>query len=209
MKNSLLILTCLKKTNICGVYRCRKKSLNVNLNGRSPHFLLQLFLLFVGCANAQPLGGTMLQWWKQQNVKHPDLFRTPQHVQNMCMIYCGIFKMLWICCVICNLQICGVSRMQIVGFSRLQIVALISSSLMLGLRLGLQFANCWVGVGVGVGFPISKFIDCWIFQCLNCCILWVFNLQIIKCGVGVYSLHYIFEVWWRSFNAWLLECFCL
>ncbi len=35
-----------------------------------------------------------------------------------------------------------------------------------------------------VEFPISKFIDCWVFQCLDCCIFWVSNLQIIGCGVG-------------------------
>jgi hypothetical protein len=55
-----------------------------------------------------------------------------------------------------NLQIFGVSIMQFVRFFRLQIVGLISNSLVLGLRLGFQFANCWVGVG----FPMSKFVDC-------------------------------------------------
>ncbi len=76
-------------------------------------------------------------------------------------------------------------------FSRLQIVGLISSSLVLvfpiflGLSLGFQFVDCWVGVGVG--FPISKFVDCWVFQCLDCCIFWVSNLQIIGCGVEFFS----------------------
>jgi hypothetical protein len=35
-----------------------------------------------------------------------------------------------------------------------------------------------------VEFPISKFIDCWIFQCLDCCIFWVSNLHILGVELG-------------------------
>jgi len=67
----------------------------------------------------------------------------------VCMIYCGVFRVLETCCVICSLQIFGVSILQLVGFFRLQIVGLISSSLVLG------------------------------FQCPSCCIFGDFNLQIV------------------------------
>jgi hypothetical protein len=61
MKNSLLILTYFKSSNICGVFRCRSKSLDTNLNGRLPHFLLQVFLWFVRCVGAQTLKGKTFQ----------------------------------------------------------------------------------------------------------------------------------------------------
>jgi hypothetical protein len=52
-------LTCLKKNNICGVSRCRSRSLDANPNGKLPHFLLHVFLQFVGCVGTQTLKSIM------------------------------------------------------------------------------------------------------------------------------------------------------
>jgi hypothetical protein len=55
MKISLLILIFLKKTNIGGVFGCKSRILDANLNEKLHHFLLQVFLWFVKCAGTQTL----------------------------------------------------------------------------------------------------------------------------------------------------------
>jgi hypothetical protein len=49
MKISLLILICLKNINICGVYRCKSKSLDANPNGIYIFFVASVFVVCWMC----------------------------------------------------------------------------------------------------------------------------------------------------------------
>ncbi len=119
------------------------------------------------------------------------------HIKSkcVCMIYCGVFKVLQICCVVCNCRFWGFQitncwfDFQFIGVG-------ISNLYIVGLRLGFQFVDCWVGVR----FPMSRllhfwvqgmlhfwgfeFVDCWIRVGFLVCRLlgwgWVSNFQVCK-----------------------------
>jgi len=184
----LLISNCLKKTNICGV---DQEAWMLTLMVDCPFFVANVSMVCWICKYPN-LKGQSASMMKKKNVKHPNLFRT----SIVCVWFVVEFSK---CCRfrLCNLQIFGVSRLQSIGFSRLQIVGLISNSLvlgfpiciLLGLRLGFQFVDCWVGVG----FLVCKLLNCG----------WVSNFQVYRLlGFSMFRLLHILGFQFANYWVW-------
>ncbi len=145
MKIFLLILNYLKKINICGV---DQEAWMLTLMVELPLFVASVSVVCWICKYPNPKGQSA-SMMKKQNVKHPNLFKTP----IVCVWFVVEFSK---CCRfrLCNLQTFRVSIF-VICWVKLQIVGLISNSLVLGFPIckllgwgwvfSLQIVQLWLG----------------------------------------------------------------